>query len=317
MVDTLLFEALLRALKDDCRLVLVGDSDQLPSVGAGNILHDIIKSGSIPVVMLSEIFRQAGGSDIVVNAHRIVQGEYPVISNAKDTDFFFMSRPGIDKAADTVAELVAERLPKAYGFSPKDDIQVLCPSRKGGVGVEALNKRLQDLLNPDPHGKALDLTGSPIKENGSVYKFRVNDKVMQTKNNYNIVWTQEGAPGTGIFNGEIGIIVSMVKQDDMIVIDFDGKLAEYSYDMMNQFELAYAATVHKSQGSEFDAVIIPILGGYDRLYVRNLLYTAVTRAKKLLIIVGSWNEVCKMVDNNLQTRRFTLLEDFLRRDTKG
>jgi exodeoxyribonuclease V alpha subunit len=315
MVDATLFESLLRALKDDCRLVLVGDSDQLPSVGAGNILHDIIKSGSIPVVVLSEIFRQAGGSDIVVNAHRIVQGEYPVISNSKDTDFFFMNRASIDQTAETVTELVTERLPKAYGFSPKDDIQVLCPSRKGGVGVEALNKRLQDILNPDPHGAALDLTGSPIKETGSAYKFRVNDKVMQIKNNYNIVWTQDETPGTGIFNGEIGIIVSMEKQDDMIVIDFDGKLAEYSYDMMNQFELAYATTVHKSQGSEFDAVIIPILGGYDRLFVRNLLYTAVTRAKKLLIIVGSWNEVCKMVDNNLQTRRFTLLEDFLRRDT--
>jgi exodeoxyribonuclease V alpha subunit len=312
MVDSVLFESLLRALKDDCRLVLVGDSDQLPSVGAGNILHDIIKSGRVPVVVLSEIFRQAKDSDIVMNAHRIVRGEAPAISNAKDTDFFFMNRPDIAKTADTVAELVSERLPKAYGFTPIGDIQVLCPSRKGGVGVEALNKKLQELLNP-PGAGYKDLTGNTLKD-GTVYKFRPGDKVMQVKNNYDIVWTQDGTPGTGIFNGEIGIVNSMKRADDSIIIDFDGKLAEYTFDMMNQFELAYATTIHKSQGSEFDAVVIPILGGFERLFCRNLLYTAVTRAKKLLIIVGSWNEVCKMVDNNLQTHRFTLLEDFLRRD---
>jgi exodeoxyribonuclease V alpha subunit len=317
MVDSMLFESLLRALSDDCRLVLVGDSDQLPSVGAGNILADIIKSDSVPVVVLSEIFRQAKDSDIVTNAHRIVEGEYPAISNRKDTDFFFMSRPDMEKTAETVAELVSVRLPKAYGFSPLDDIQVLCPSRKGGVGVEALNKKLQDLLNPDTSAHTITKLDGTSEKTGSVYRFRVGDKVMQVKNNYDIVWTQDDTPGTGIFNGEIGIIRSMIKRDDTIIIDYEGKLAEYTFDMTNQFELAYAATIHKSQGSEFDAVIIPILGGYDRLFCRNLLYTAVTRAKKLLIIVGAWNEVCKMVDNNLQTFRYTLLEQYLRTEDRG
>jgi exodeoxyribonuclease V alpha subunit len=183
---------------------------------------------------------------------------------------------------------------------------VLCPSRKGGTGVETLNNKLQDALNPAALGSHA--------VRGGIYTFRTGDKVMQIKNNYDIVWKQGEDNGTGIFNGEIGIIKSIKKEDDSIFIDFDGKTAEYSLDMMKELELSYAATIHKSQGSEFNAVILPLLGGYDKLYCRNLLYTAVTRAKKLLVIVGSRNVVCKMVDNNLQTMRYTMLEDFLRHE---
>jgi exodeoxyribonuclease V alpha subunit len=300
MVDSELFTALLSALKDDCRLVLVGDSDQLPSVGAGNILHDIISSGKVRVVTLNEIFRQARESGIVTNAHKIVHGEYPEL---KASDFFFMQRLDADSCIETVLELLMTRLPTSYGLSPIGDIQVLSPVRKGPVGIENMNKRIQELINPE----------SPMTTSirSGIYTFRINDKVMQTVNNYDIVWAQGTESGTGIFNGEIGIIRSVSKEDDSVVIDFDGKLTEYTLDMLSDLELAYAITVHKSQGSEFNAVILPLLGGYDRLYCRNLLYTAVTRAKKLLVIVGSRNVVCKMVDNNLQTERYTLLEDFL------
>ncbi|MDR0987076.1 MAG: ATP-dependent RecD-like DNA helicase [Ruminococcus sp.] len=301
MVDSELFSALLRALKKDCRLILVGDSDQLPSVGAGNVLADIIKSGKLPAITLNEVFRQAKESGIVTNAHKIVGGEYPEL---KATDFFFMQRLDSESCLELVIELVCDRLPRAYGFSPLDDIQVLSPVRKGDLGVESLNKRLQDVLNPQ-----ITDTGT-----GGIYKFRVNDKVMQTTNNYDIVWTQGNDSGTGIFNGEIGIIRSIVKEDDSVVIDFDGKLADYTFDMLRELELAYAITVHKSQGSEFDAVVLPLLGGYYKLFCRNLLYTAVTRAKKLIVIVGSRNVVCEMVDNNLQTMRYTLLEEFLKND---
>ncbi|MDR0904007.1 MAG: ATP-dependent RecD-like DNA helicase [Ruminococcus sp.] len=301
MVDTELFAALLLALKKDCRLVLVGDSDQLPSVGAGNVLHDIINSGKLTVVALNEVFRQARESGIVTNAHKIVSGQYPEL---KATDFFFMQRLDSEAALELVIELVCDRLPRAYGFSPLDDIQVLSPVRKGDLGVESLNRRLQDVLNPQ-----ITDTGT-----GGIYKFRVNDKVMQTANNYDIVWTQGSDSGTGIFNGEIGIVRSIIKEDDSVLIDFDGKLADYTFDMLREVELAYAITVHKSQGSEFDAVVLPLLGGYSKLFCRNLLYTAVTRAKKLLVIVGSRNVVCEMVDNNLQTMRYTLLEEFLKND---
>jgi exodeoxyribonuclease V alpha subunit len=303
MVDVLLFESLLRALRKECRLVLVGDRDQLPSVGAGNVLHDIIKSGVVSVTALNEVFRQARESGIITNAHRIVNGEYPEI---QASDFFFMQRLSADAAADTTVELVTSRLPKAYGFSPLDEIEVLCPTRKGGAGTEALNKRLQNALNPEDFGT------KTIK--GGIYTFRTGDKVMQTRNNYEILWTQGEETGTGIFNGEIGIIRSIEKEDNTVLIDFDGKTAEYTLDMMKELELSYAVTVHKSQGSEFPAVVLPLIGGYDKLYCRNLLYTAVTRAKKLLVIVGSRNVVCKMVDNNLQTMRYTLLEAFLRNE---
>ncbi|MDR0946723.1 MAG: ATP-dependent RecD-like DNA helicase [Ruminococcus sp.] len=301
MMDVLLFEALLRALKPLCRIILVGDSDQLPSVGAGNVLKDLLDSGEITVSALTEIFRQASESAIVTNAHRIVKGEYPEFTN--NNDFFFMQRLDTEECAQTVSELVAERLPKKYDISPLDDIQVLCPSRKGAVGVEAINRALQNVLNPDAPDK--------ISVKSGYNTFRVGDKVMQMRNNYDIVWTQGKEKGMGIFNGEIGIIRSILKPDNAVKIDFDGKLSEYSFDELIQLELSYATTIHKSQGSEFTAVILPLLGGYEKLFYRNLLYTAVTRAKKLLIIVGSKNVVYKMVDNNLRTFRYTGLKRFI------
>lgn len=302
MVDTLLFESLLRALKLSCRLIMVGDSDQLPSVGAGNILKDMIDSGRLTVVALNEIFRQAQQSCIITNAHKIVNGEEPDLSR-KDSDFFFMQRLDAEGAAVTVTELCSRRLPDAYGYSPLDDIQVLCPSRKGILGSVEMNKMLQRVLNPPK--KEL----SEVK--GILFTFRDGDKVMQTKNNYDIVWKKDGENGTGIFNGDIGIIVKVKRGEGTVVIDFEGRIAEYSFEMLEQLELAYAITVHKSQGSEFTAVIIPLLGGFDKLYYRNLLYTAVTRAKKMLIIVGSKSIVEKMVHNDRRTLRYTCLRHMI------
>ena len=305
MVDSLLFESLLRALKLSCRLIMVGDSDQLPSVGAGNLLKDMTECGRLPVVRLTEIFRQAQKSAIITNAHRIINGEMPVL-DIKDSDFFFMQRLDIYEAAELVSELCCERLPNAYGFSPIDDIQVLCPSRKGTLGVAELNKKLQENLNPPSKGK------SEIK--GLTYIFRDGDKVMQIKNNYDITWKKDGESGGGIFNGDIGTIVKVRPSERTLVIDFEGRIAEYSFDMTEQLELAYAVTVHKSQGSEFNAVILPIMGGFEKLCYRNLLYTAVTRAKKLLIIVGSKNAVEKMAANNRRTLRYSCLRDMLEKD---
>lgn len=302
MVDTLLFESLLRALKLSCRLIMVGDSDQLPSVGAGNVLKDMIDSDKLSVVQLTEIFRQAQLSTIITNAHKIVSGEMPDLTKT-DSDFFFMQRIDIQKASDTVVELYAQRLPNAYGMSPIDDIQVLCPSRKGAVGVIEMNKLLQFALNPPERGKGEIM--------GVYYSYRDNDKVMQIKNNYDILWKKDGETGAGIFNGDIGTVVKISKQTGTMVIDFEGRITQYSSEMLDQLELAYAITVHKSQGSEFNAVIIPLLGGFEKLYYRNLLYTAVTRAKKLLIIVGSKQVVMKMVANNRRTLRYSCLKDMI------
>ena len=301
MVDSLLFEALLRALPIDCKLIMVGDSDQLPSVGAGNVLHDIIESHTIPVIALTEIFRQALESAIITNAHKIVKGEMPELDNSKD--FFFMQRLEFEPASELTVNLCENRLSKAYNLDPISDIQVLSPTRKGPLGTVELNKKLQAALNPPSRQK------SEIKT--FLYTFRTGDKVMQTKNDYEIEWKKDGERGTGIFNGDIGIIQRLNRLLGEIEIDFDGRLATYNIEMLENVELAYAATVHKSQGSEFDAVILPILGGYDKLYFRNLLYTAVTRAKKLLVIVGSkmWLEF--MIQNNRRMNRYTCLKQML------
>ena len=309
MVDTLLFEALLRALRVDCKLIMVGDSDQLPSVGAGNVLHDIIKSQKIPVIELTEIFRQAQSSSIVTNAHRIVKGEMPDLSrhaggSTGGGDFYFMQRLNFDDAMDLTVDLCINRLPKAYGMSPIEDIQVLSPTRKGPLGTIELNKRLQAELNPPDRQK------SEIKT--LTYTFRTGDKVMQVKNDYDIEWKKDNERGSGIFNGDIGVITKLNKLLGVMEIDFEGRVCSYSTSSIDNLELAYAATVHKSQGSEFDAVILPILGGYDKLYFRNLLYTAVTRAKKLLVIVGSAKRIEFMVNNNRKMNRYTCLEAMLR-----
>ena len=310
MVDSLLFEALLRAIPMTCKLIMVGDSDQLPSVGAGNVLKDIIDSKVVPIVTLKEIFRQASKSSIIVNAHKIVGGEH-INLNEKDNDFFFFQRLKHSELQSLVVDLTKDRLPKAFGYSSIDDIQVLSPTRKGPSGTVELNKRLQAELNPPSKDK------SEIKT--LLYTYRVGDKVMQTKNNYDIVWSKDlgdGAKenGAGIFNGDIGIITAANKYTGLVTIDFEGRVCNYTISMLEHLDLAYAITVHKSQGSEFDAVILTVFGGFDKLYYRNLLYTAVTRAKKLLIIIGSAKKLESMIDNNRRTLRYTVLKNMLIQD---
>ena len=308
MVDTLLFESLLRALRINCRLIMVGDSDQLPSVGAGNILKDMIDSKRLPVVELKEIFRQAQQSCIITNAHRIISGVHPDLTQ-KDNDFFFFQRLSYEAASDFISDLCIKRLPDAYGFSPSEDIQILCPSRKGPLGVVELNKKLQNLINPPAKNKTETKT--------MIYTFRPGDKVMQTKNNYDIEWKRDDEQGTGVFNGDIGRVLSVNKADREVIIDFDGRVCLYTFELLEQVELAYAITVHKSQGSEFNVVILPVLGGFEKLYYRNLLYTAVTRAKKMLIIVGSQTKVFQMVDNDRKTLRYTCQREMIESEIKN
>ncbi|HRR76371.1 MAG TPA: ATP-dependent RecD-like DNA helicase [Ruminococcus sp.] len=302
MVDVVLFEKLLRAVRLGCKLIMVGDSDQLPSVGAGNLLADLIDSGRVTVIALKEIFRQAQKSCIVTNAHKIVSGEYPDLTR-KDNDFFFFKRSDPIMAATLVSDLSQKRLPAAYDLDPINDIQILCPSRKGVLGTVELNRLLQEKLNPS----------SPDKQEhkGYLYVFRDGDKVMQTRNNYDIVWRKGEEQGTGIYNGDIGRILSVNNADRFATIDFDGKVAVYTFDLLTQLELAYAVTVHKSQGCEFEVVIMPVMSGFNRLAYRSLLYTAVTRAKKLLIIIGQEEEIYKMVDNNRSARRYSCLKAML------
>lgn len=302
MVDVILFEKLLRAIRLGCKLIMVGDSDQLPSVGAGNLLSDLIASEIIPVVKLKEIFRQAKKSCIITNAHKIVSGEYPDLTK-KDNDFFFFARKDFDAAAKLIGDLTEKRLPKAYNINPIDDIQILCPSRKGILGTVELNKLLQQKLNPPSAHKP--------ECKGSFCIYRVGDKVMQTKNNYDIIWRRGDEQGTGIFNGDIGKIVNINPTDRLAVIEFDGRTAVYTFDLLSQIELAYAVTIHKSQGCEFEMVIIPIMDNFKRLSYRSLLYTAVTRAKRMLIMIGQENEVRNMVDNNRGARRYTCLKSML------
>ncbi len=302
MVDTMLFDSLLRAAKPSCKLILVGDYNQLPSVGAGNILHDLLSCDQIPTIRLQHIFRQAAESLIVTNAHEIVQGNIPQLSRT-DGDFFLLKRHSIETASQTILDLVCQRLPNRYHFSPIEDIQVICPQRKGDLGMMDLNQKLQQRLNPPapnkPECKSL------------FYTFRTGDKVMQIRNNYDLEWSKGAESGQGIFNGDIGIIKMIDNGSQTMAINFEERVAYYSFEMANELELAYAITVHKSQGSEFEAVVIPVMGGYKKLYYRNLLYTAITRAKKLLILVGREEQVRQMIENNLKSHRFTNLTYFL------
>ncbi len=308
MVDISLFASLLDALPLGCRLIMVGDSDQLPAVGAGSVLHDLILSGVLPVVELKEVFRQAMKSRIVTNAHKIVSGQMPELHD-KNNDFFFMKRNSAYDTAATVAELCTVRLPKAYSYSPINDIQVLCPSRKGETGTVSLNKRLQAVINPpSPEKKELQ-SGSRI--------FREGDKVMQIKNNYNIIWTKDSEEGTGVFNGDIGTVKKIDKANGCLAVWFDDKEAVYSTDNLQELEHAYAITVHKSQGNEFNAVVIPVMGVVPQLCYRNLLYTAVTRAKKLMVMVGSEKQIRDMVENNTRSKRYSALKFFLTEDEEN
>lgn len=303
MTDILLFESLLRALRHSCRLILVGDSDQLPSVGAGNVLADLISSGCLPVVHLTEVFRQAQMSAIVTNAHKIVGGEMPDLS-LKDNDFFFLPAENEQAASNLIADLCYRRLPEAYGFSPLRDIQVLCPSKIGECGTRELNRRLQQRFNPQHHSRG------EITINTTV--FRVGDKVMQIKNNYDVEWSRDdGSDGTGIFNGDVGILEHIDRVEGILKVRFDDRTALYSLESAEELEHAYAITVHKSQGSEFEAVIIPVMPGTPKLFYRNLLYTAVTRARKILILVGKRAVVETMVKNKRKGARYSGLSHFL------
>ncbi|OPZ21682.1 MAG: ATP-dependent RecD-like DNA helicase [Firmicutes bacterium ADurb.BinA205] len=305
MVDVLLFEKLLRALRLGCKLIMVGDSDQLPSVGAGNLLGDLIASQAVTVIKLQEIFRQARKSCIVTNAHKIVSGELPDLSR-KDSDFFFFKRNSPEAVCELLVDLARTRLPKAYNYSPVDDIQIIAPSRKGTLGTVEMNKLLQEKINPHDDKKP--------EVKGKLFTFRLGDKVMQTRNNYDIIWKKDEEQGTGVFNGDIGKIININMMTRNVIIDFDGHLTAYPFDTLDQIELAYAVTVHKSQGCEFEAVIMPLLGSFEKLCYRNLLYTAVTRARKLLIIIGSEEDISRMVENNRRTRRYTCLKKMLSTD---
>ncbi len=300
MVDTMLFSALLRAIKPGARLILIGDSDQLPSVGAGNVLSDIIRSDRFNTVELKEIFRQDEESLIVTNAHAINEGEYPTLTS-KNSDFFFLAREDDEAIARTVAELCAVRLPKTYGKDIVNDIQVITPSKKGNAGTEMLNALLQRVMNPKDERKKEKKVRDVV--------FREGDKVMQIKNNYDIEWENEKKDGIGIFNGDIGTIKEIdVKNERMKIVFDDNRCVDYDFSLLDELEHAYAITVHKSQGSEYPVVIIPMYNFNSRLMTRNLLYTAVTRAQKMVIMVGKASVVQKMVDTNIPTKRYTGLE---------
>lgn len=298
MVDITLMSSLLKALKPGCRLVLVGDADQLPSVGPGNVFSDIIRSQTVPTVRLTEIFRQKGDSRIVRNAHMINRGEHPDFE-ANTGDFFRLRRLKGGTAVETIVELCARRLPENMKI-PSSSIQVLSPTRKGETGTANLNKRLQAALNPPSESKKEKLFGEAV--------FRVGDRVIQIKNNYDTIWkTKGGVSGAGVYNGDIGTIAQIDPITETLTVDFEDKLATYSFEMLNELEHAWALTVHKSQGSEYRAVVLALSGDVQMLLTRGVLYTAVTRAKELLIMVGDDNIAHRMIDNNKQSRRYSAL----------
>lgn len=305
MIDLMLMNGFLKALKDQSRVIIVGDADQLPSVGAGNVLRDMINSEYISTIRLKEIFRQAGESHIVINAHAINDGEYPE-ANGKNSDFFLMQRNSEDSIRETICELVTGRLGNYYDFvKDSSDIQILTPTRKGALGTNSLNEMLQLILNPKTPTLNEKRIGSRI--------FREGDKVMQIRNNYQMEWKQLGKEdGMGIFNGDMGVINSIDNENGRIVVDFDGKFVTYSVEDLDELELSYAVTVHKSQGCEFPVVIVPLSWFPPMLATRNLLYTAVTRGKKLVVLVGGEERMRQMIDNNRIDNRYTGLESRLR-----
>ena len=306
MVDIYLMHALLMAIPVGTRLIMVGDVNQLPSVGPGSVLKDIISSDRIPVVRLTKIFRQAATSDIVQNAHKINRGEHVTLDN-KSRDFFFLRREEANVVISVVITLIQKKLP-GYVKAHPYDIQVLTPMRKGLLGVERLNGILQEYLNP-PDGKKQE------RETGSE-KFREGDKVMQVKNNYTLEWEIRGKygipaeKGTGVFNGDMGVIRQINHFAQTATVEFDeNRYVEYSFKQMDELELAYAVTIHKSQGSEYPAVVLPLLAGPRMLMNRNLLYTAVTRAKSCVTVVGSPEVFQQMIDNQFEQTRYTSLKE--------
>ncbi|MDY4143968.1 MAG: ATP-dependent RecD-like DNA helicase [Oscillospiraceae bacterium] len=298
MVDITLMHAILKALKSDCRILLVGDADQLPSVGPGNVFSDIIRSGVVPTVRLTEIFRQKADSRIVRNAHMINRGKHPDF-NENSGDFFRLRRMQGGSCVETIVELCKKRLPENMKI-PSNQIQVLSPSRKGETGTVNLNKCLQAALNPSDEKKKEKLFGETV--------FRVGDRVIQIKNNYDIVWKDKlGKSGMGVYNGDIGTIIEIDTASEYLKVDYDDKIALYGFEMLNELEHAWALTVHKSQGSEYRAVILSLNPVAQLLLTRGVLYTAVTRAKELLIMVGDENVAHRMIDNHKQSRRYSAL----------
>ena len=296
MVDVLLMHSLLLALPQEAKLILVGDPDQLPSVGAGRLFSDLITGGAVKTICLTEIFRQAQQSLIVMNAHAVNRGELPVLT-VKDRDFFFMKRRTAESVVQTIADLCARRLPENMGIRP-EDIQVISPTRKGETGTVNLNRVLQAALNPPQPSKKEKYCGEIC--------FREGDRVMQIRNNYDILWKRpDGGSGTGIFNGDIGIICRIDPYEDQVHIRFDDRDAVYDSDMLPELELAYAITAHKSQGSEYKAVIFAVFGGAPLLLTRGVLYTAITRARELLILVGNEEVVAQMTYNNRRDKRYS------------
>ena len=295
MVDIVLMRGLLSALRPECRLILVGDPDQLPSVGPGNLFSDLIRSGVVPMVRLTEIFRQAAESAIVRNAHGVNRGELPDLRDNKH-DFFFLRRKDPARAAETIVELVKTRLPDNMGI-PADQIQVLSPTRKRVAGTASLNRAIQEAVNPPAEDK-------PERRFGE-YVFRQGDRVMQVRNNYDVMWKDGLTSGLGIFNGDIGQIIRVDNREGTLTVDFEGRRVEYTGDMLMELEPAYAITVHKAQGSEYRAVILSVSGGAPMLLTRGVLYTAITRARELLILVGDEEVVAAMTANDRQQRRYS------------
>ncbi len=304
MIDTLLFADLLKALRVSTRIIIVGDSDQLPSIGAGNILGDMLSADVFPSICLKKVFRQAQKSKIVTNAHAIINGELPDFKD-KESDCFFLHRQDKYATVETVLDLVCNRLPSAYNINPLTNIQVLCPSKMMDTGTVNLNNLLQANLNPHKNKEPqLSFKG---------FYLRVGDKVMQIKNNYDLQYKKDnGEYGTGVFNGDVGYITDIDIRGGILKVRFDDKEATYFSEDLSQLELAYAVTVHKSQGSEYDYVVIPLMDVPSRLKYRNLLYTAVTRAKKMLILVGDEKVWVAMAENDRKTLRYTLLDVLLK-----
>ena len=302
MVDVVLFEKLLRGMKDNTRLVIVGDVDQLPSVGAGNVLRDLINSKKIKYTKLVDIFRQSESSNIIVNAHKINNGQEPIL-NEKNSDFFFLKTETPAITRNVVVDLISKRLPNAYGYDFSKDIQILTQSRKGICGVFELNRLLQDILNPKTETTDELLVGNKL--------FRVNDKVMQTKNNYNLsFFDSDGEENFGVYNGDMGHIIFIDKSSKKLTVEMDdNRVIDYTIEDLDNLELAYAITIHKSQGSEFKSVIIPMFDGYRLLQTRNLLYTAITRAKENIVLVGDKNVMNNMIRNNTINSRYSNLEN--------
>lgn len=310
MVDLPLMSALLSALQNDCRLILVGDPHQLPSVGPGNLLSDLLRAGTIPTLSLTEIFRQAALSSIIRNAHNVNQGEVPELTNSASGDFFFLRRIEADNARATLVELCRSRLPEKMGIPP-EQIQVLTPTRRGALGTVSLNAALQVALNPPDPRKPERMFGEQC--------FRTGDRVMQIKNNYDLLWQDRSGRdvGVGIFNGDIGRIDSVDVKSGIVTVDFEGRLAEYSSDLLHQLEPAWAITVHKAQGSEYRAVILCAPDAAAMLQTRGVLYTGITRARELLIVVGDDAVLARMAKNDRPTRRYSGLRARLVRLAKG